>query len=351
MSDENIQHLPEKQQQELKSKFLGLRQGLVAVGNCRHLLPPHCVAFTKKYREFRFCESDVVIATFPRSGTTWTQEIVWTMRNGLDFNAASNVSLDFRSPFLEFDSLHPLHKDLNENLVTSFLSRHPNEDPRLGGVFLQLAELASTPRTIKTHLPFSLLPDLLGTCKVVYVARNPRDVCVSYYHHQKSLKVAEFIGDFPDFVDLWCRDLCLQAPYWDHLKEAWERRQHPNFLFLFYEDMKENLMKELKRLDAFLGTGLTEDQLRQVAEHTGISHMKNRSSVNPGSSSYSEQALKEGRRDFIRKGTTGDWTNYFNPELEAKFQVWMKKGGEVAEEIPFKYQIQQTETTELVECK
>ncbi|XP_063889444.1 sulfotransferase 1B1-like [Scylla paramamosain] len=187
--------------------------------------------------------------------------------------------------------------------------------------------------------------------KVVYVARNPRDVCVSYYHHQKSLKVAEFIGDFPDFVDLWCRDLCLQAPYWDHLKEAWERRQHPNFLFLFYEDMKENLMKELKRLDAFLGTGLTEDQLRQVAEHTGISHMKNRSSVNPGSSSYSEQALKEGRRDFIRKGTTGDWTNYFNPELEAKFEVWMKKGGEVAEEIPFKYQIQQTETTELVECK
>ncbi|KAK8371771.1 hypothetical protein O3P69_016231 [Scylla paramamosain] len=145
-----------------------------------------------------------------------------------------------------------------------------------------------------------------GLVAVVYVARNPRDVCVSYYHHQKSLKVAEFIGDFPDFVDLWCRDLCLQAPYWDHLMEAWERRQHPNFLFLFYEDMKENLMKELKRLDAFLGTGLTEDQLRQVAEHTGILHMKNRSSVNPGSSSYSEQALKEGRRDFIRKGKCGN---------------------------------------------
>lgn len=94
----------------------------------------------------------------------------------------------------------------------------------------------------------------------------------------------------------------LQAPYWEHLKEAWERRQHPNFLFLFYEDMKENLMRELKRLDAFLGTGLTEEQLRQVAEHTGISNMKSRSTVNPGSSSYCEQALKEGRRDFIRKG-------------------------------------------------
>ncbi|MPD00807.1 Sulfotransferase 4A1 [Portunus trituberculatus] len=101
MSDEYVQHLSEEEQQELKSKFLGFRQGLVAVGTCHHLLPPHCVAFTKKYREFRFCESDVVIATFPRSGTTWTQEIVWTMRNGLDFNMASTVSLDVRSPFLE----------------------------------------------------------------------------------------------------------------------------------------------------------------------------------------------------------------------------------------------------------
>lgn len=93
MSDENVTHLTEADEQELKSKFLSLRQGLVAVGPSRHLLPPHCVAFTKKYREFRFRESDVVIATFPRCGTTWTQEIVWTMRNGLDFNTASNVSL------------------------------------------------------------------------------------------------------------------------------------------------------------------------------------------------------------------------------------------------------------------
>ena len=53
MSVENITPLKEEEQQELKSKFLGLRQGLVAVGPSRHLLPPHCVAFTKKYREFR----------------------------------------------------------------------------------------------------------------------------------------------------------------------------------------------------------------------------------------------------------------------------------------------------------
>ncbi|KAK8371784.1 hypothetical protein O3P69_016241 [Scylla paramamosain] len=340
MSEENVKSLTEEEQQKLKLYFLGLRQGLVALGPSEHLLPPHSVAFTKKYREFRFCESDVVIATFPRSGTTWTQEIVWTMKNGLDFETASKVSLNIRSPFLEFDSLHPLHIDLREDLVTSFLSRHPNEDPRFGGVCLQLAELAPTPRTIKTHLPFSLLPaDLLETCKVVYVARNPSGrVCLSY-HHMSTLAIAEFIGDFPDFVNFWCCDQYLMGPFWNHLKEAWERRQHRNFLILFYEDMKENITRELKRLNAFLETGLSEDQLRQVAEYTTFSQMKSRSRTVSPISTYSARAIKEMRRDHVRKGTTGNWVNYFTPELETKFQSWMKKGGEVVKEIPFKYQI------------
>lgn len=94
----------------------------------------------------------------------------------------------------------------------------------------------------------------------------------------------------------------LQAPFWGHLKEALAKRQHRNLLFLFYEDMKENLMGELKRLDAFLGTGLTEEQLQQVADHTSISQMKNRPSVGPPTNSYTERARKEGRQDFIRKG-------------------------------------------------
>ena len=79
-----------------------------------------------------------------------------------------------------FDSLHALHKDIREDFIASFLYRHPNEDPRLGGVYLHLAELASTPRTIKTHLPFSLLPpDILETSKVQYAMYNYMKIFVS----------------------------------------------------------------------------------------------------------------------------------------------------------------------------
>ncbi|XP_037781178.1 sulfotransferase family cytosolic 1B member 1-like [Penaeus monodon] len=181
--------------------------------------------------------------------------------------------------------------------------------------------------------------DLLDVCKVVYVARNPKDVCVSYYHQQRLVKVAEYVGDFPEYVDFWTQDLLLQAPYWPHLAEGWARRNHPNVLFLFYEDMKEDILRELGRLNTFLGTALTESQLQTVAHHTSFSGMKSRGTTNPTAALQESGEFKKGEAEFIRKGTTGDWTNFFTPELEEKFEEWMEKWRPTSAEIPFRYQI------------
>ena len=53
-----------------------------------------------------------------------------------------------------------------------------------------------SPRYVKCHFPFSMNnPRLLDVCKVVYVARNPKDVCVSWYHHMRLLRMRDFLGD------------------------------------------------------------------------------------------------------------------------------------------------------------
>ena len=57
----------------------------------------------------------------------------------------------------------------------------------------------------------------------------------------------------------------LYGPYEAHLREAAAFRQHPNFHMVFYEDLKEDFMKELKRLDKFIGTDLTEQQMLNVS--------------------------------------------------------------------------------------
>ena len=38
-------------------------------------------------------------------------------------------------------------------------------------------------------------PKLLDTCKVVYVARNPKDACVSFFNHCRLIKLVDFSGD------------------------------------------------------------------------------------------------------------------------------------------------------------
>ena len=60
-------------------------------------------------------DDDIWISSFPKCGTTWTQEMVWNIVNNLDFDAARSKPLDLRVPFLELSGL--VEERLFENIV------------------------------------------------------------------------------------------------------------------------------------------------------------------------------------------------------------------------------------------
>lgn len=64
-------------------------------------------------------------------------------------------------------------------------------------------------RFIKTHLPFSLMPPSVMNerAKIVYVARNPKDVVVSYYHLSRLYRTTGYVNDFERFWSYFEHDL------------------------------------------------------------------------------------------------------------------------------------------------
>ena len=100
---------------------------------------------------------DIWIVTYPKCGTTLTQELVWQIVNDVQLDSEeSKKQLFLRSPFLEAGCLRIKGDDVKDR-----------PDP-----LEYAADELKSPRIIKTHLPISMLPPtLLDTSKVLYVCR------------------------------------------------------------------------------------------------------------------------------------------------------------------------------------
>ncbi|KAI9555126.1 hypothetical protein GHT06_017641 [Daphnia sinensis] len=283
----------------------------------------------KVYR-FQPRNDDVWVVTFPKCGTTWTQELVWMIMNDCD-KVRGKAPIIIRSPFLEFPYMLPpgtMPAEFTKMMVT-----------------LEMVEEMPSPRIIKSHLPFYLLhPKLLDTCKVVYVARNPKDVIVSYFHHHQLMEVHGFVGDVETFAQYFMDDERMDCsihsnvplfnvwlnfffshvfPLFPHILDAWNKRHHPNMLFLFYEDLKKDLRGEIEKVAKFLGKSLSEEQLTDLREHLRFDNFAKNESVNMEAAKQFGGMKMDGH--FIRKGKTGDWKNHFGPEINKRIDEWIDK--------------------------
>ena len=77
------------------------------------------------------------------------------------------------------------------------------------------------------------------TPRCIVVTRNLKDALVSYYHFYRSVQpLGNFSGSFSEFLELYKADRLVHGDWFDFNLGWWEHREHPNFLFLTYEDMK-----------------------------------------------------------------------------------------------------------------
>ncbi|CAB3228648.1 unnamed protein product [Arctia plantaginis] len=271
--------------------------------------------------------TDIFVASYQRSGTTWTQELVWLLANNLDYQTAAAIPLTKRYSFLDQFCLIDTNKiDAIVKCSDSLLDKQ-----ELRKIFQMFAEPVSgmlekmpesTPRFIKTHVPMSFLnPNLLESAKMVYIARDPRDVAVSCYHHAKLFKLYDLPVPFKEFWNLFYKHLYIFCPIFEHVKEAWEKRNHPNMLFLFYEELSKDLQGSIQRVATFLGKQLSQEESDRLCEHLSFEIFKNNKSINY--EELRELGLLAPDQSFVRKGKSGGWRDYFDEEMTQQAEQWI----------------------------
>ncbi|KAF8646991.1 hypothetical protein HU200_065505 [Digitaria exilis] len=241
--------------------------------------------------------TDVLLASFPKSGTTWLKALAFaTLKRSDHHPLAVDHPLRHRNP-------HDCVKFLEFEIGT-------------GEEF----EALPSPRLLATHLPYTLLPE--SGCRVVYICRDPKDALVSYWHFTKKASPAVGVDarsfTIQDAFELFCQGRCLGGPQWQHALQYWEEslKRPDRVLFLRYEEMLLDPESHLKKLAEFMGCGFSGEEeesgvVSAIVELCSLGKMKDVEVNRNGSANR----LGVKYEYFLRKGAVGDWSNHLTPEM------------------------------------
>ena len=258
------------------------------------------------WNDFKFRNDDIVISTYGKAGTTWTQQIV----GQLIFNGAEDVPVSELSPWLDLRVPPPEIK-------------------------LPLMEAQTHRRFMKTHLPVDALV-YSPQAKYIYIGRDGRDVLWSMYHHHANANdafydalnetpglVGEKLGrvttDVKTYFDTWIeKDGYPFWSFWENVSGWWAIRHLPNILFVHFENLKRDMPGEIRRIAAFLDIPIDQTRWPAILEHCSFDYMKK----NADKSAPLGGALWEGGAStFINKGTNGRWRDALSAEESAAYEA------------------------------
>ncbi|WP_433283934.1 sulfotransferase domain-containing protein [Pseudonocardia sp. CA-142604] len=274
---------------------------------------------------FTFRDDDIVISTPAKSGTTWTQMICALLVFGTpDFDG----DLDALSPWL--DALTQSHDSV---LATLEAQRHR--------------------RFIKTHTPLDGLP-FDPRVTYVCVGRDPRDVGISSRNHLANVNAEAFlraresavgpadVGEIPTQMqtarELSARDHFRQwmlddAPVTEHLfslrftlhhlSTFWEARKSANVVLMHYDDLKADLLAEMRRLAQRLDITVPESAWPSLANAGTFENMRRDARLVP----ESRFGFWLDNQRFFNRGVSRQWVDVLD---DADLQEYAARVTELA---------------------
>ncbi|XP_077486720.1 sulfotransferase ssu-1-like [Amblyomma americanum] len=142
------------------------------------------------------------------------------------------------------------------------------------------AENIARPGLTRTHFNYDLAPKS-PKAKYMWVCRNPKDVCVSFFYHKKARTAYDFTeGKFEDYFEIFLQGANDFGDYFDYELSGRAHRNDLNVVLLNYEDIRVDPRSLVLRLAAFLGEEyhrrlVQEPEIpNRVLERSTIDYMK-----------------------------------------------------------------------------
>ncbi len=272
---------------------------------------------------FALRQGDVIVATPPKCGTTWTQALV--------------LSLLFEKPGMD-----KVMDDLSVWLDPAFRDQLP---------IARMFEAQSHRRCIKTHTPFDGIP-FDPDCTYIAVFRHPIDAHFSMRRHVANLKEDLIQDRFPDeptasfalFLSETVREemadgITLEAIV-HHFKSFKSNIQHPNIHIFHYADMRRDLLSHTRKLASVLGLKIGDEMLAAIAESMQFENMQANARASAKEETQRSTTFKDPSA-FFDSASSRKWEGKLSdedllafhkrlaellPEADAR---WLQSGGEL----------------------
>ena len=268
----------------------------------------------RRWNAFKPRPGDIVIATAPKCGTTWMQQIV----SSLVFQDSTIRVLPAVSPWIEV-RFHQAEAEMHRDLAAQAYRRF-----------------------VKTHLPIDGLP-LYDEVQYIHVARDGRDAAMSLHNHQISMPPSHFekldklgledaaVGkphprppvDPAEFFRFWLTTAAVEGQsdgspmlsFFDLEVGYWAERRRPNLLLVHYNDLKHDLDGEMRRISKFLGIKINEVIWPSLVDAARFENMRA-----AGDQLMPQLKTFLGSSDnFFHKGTNGRWGEILTEDDLARY--------------------------------
>lgn len=253
------------------------------------VMPPYVTpARYELSRTLQTRPGDICYVSYPKSGSTWLAYILVLIVNGGEIPRGGRTLRD---------CLHWVESSWTY--------------PRSAG---ELESLQGT-RIFKSHMPYQMAlggdPEQ-NPCKYVYIARNPKDVAVSYYYFERQKSWSgHYEGSWEHWLEIFLEGRVQRGSWFDHVLSWWHHRDADNVLFITYEQLRGDFQAQLRELMTFLGYPPDPVVLEKIVQKTSFSSMQ--------SERFSNMHEIKEFQGFFREGKVNSWKDQFTPEQSEAF--------------------------------